>query len=209
MTGPLSKRGWAYCALAAMTLVFALILNHKIYTIATAPRVEWHASDYTYIEDDFPPTLIPLSRLQRDAILTFEDTVHYALNDTAEWESLLPIGSQGFVRLGAEARLFGVSAFHQMHCLLNIQRAIQTRPANDFDAWHVQHCLNYIRQKVLCASSTRLEPVRQIKGMEEEEAMAVADGIGLKHQCRDWSVLRREMEENYRHWPEGMENANG
>jgi hypothetical protein len=98
--------------------------------------------------------------------MVIEDTIHYAPNasDWHEWLSLFPSG-EGFVRLGKERRLFGVSMFHQarrtcfsypvhlakeslitqMHCLMKIQRAIYEEPPTDFAKWHVSHCMNYLR----------------------------------------------------------------
>lgn len=128
-----------------------------------------------------------------------EDTVHYHPNVSEEWASLFPAGSGGFVRLGPKGRLFGVSMFHQLHCLDKMRRAVVDIPPTEWEVWHTQHCLNYVRQMLLCAASVRLEPVKEGHG-PGEEALKV-DGLGLEHQCRDWTMLRREVEKNFERWP--------
>ena len=137
----------------------------------------------------------------RDAALVIEDTVHYEPNASAEWHSIFPRGSGGFVRLGPRNRLFGVSMFHQLHCLDKMRRAVVSAPSSEWESWHTQHCLNYVRQMLLCAANTRLEPVKEGRGSGGEEGLKV-DGLGLEHQCRDWTLLREKAEENFRRWPE-------
>jgi hypothetical protein len=140
-----------------------------------------------------------LSEHPYNAHLTVEDTVYYAPNATAEWHTLFPSGD-GFVRLGPEYRLFGVSMFHQLHCLDKLRRAVVQEPPSEWERWHTQHCLNYVRQMLLCAASSRLEPVKKVtelKGLK-------VDGLGLEHTCRDWSVLREIAEDNFAEWPGGI-----
>jgi hypothetical protein len=159
----------------------------------------WHSltTGIGYQEFDFPPSIIPLSEHPYNARLTVEDSVYYEPNATAEWHTLFPSGG-GFVRLGPEYRLFGVSMFHQLHCLDKLRRAVVHDPPSEWERWHTQHCLNYVRQMLLCSSSNRLEPVKDVA-----DGLKV-DGLELEHTCRDWSVLRRIAEENFKDWPEGV-----
>lgn len=88
--------------------------------------------------------------------------------------------------------------FHQLHCLDKLRRAVVEEPPSEWERWHTQHCLNYIRQMLLCAASNKLEPVKNVT-----EGLKV-DGLGLEHTCRDWSVLRGIAEENFAEWPEDI-----
>lgn len=149
------------------------------------------------MEFDFPQSLIPLSEHPYNARLTIEDTVHYQYNDTEEWQSIFPPGG-GFVRLGPEHRMFGISMFHQLHCLDKMRRAILKEPPTAWEKSHTQHCLNYVRQMILCASNLRLEDVKESpRGIK-------ADGLGLEHECRDWSLPYVMATENHRDWPEWL-----
>ncbi|KAJ7780712.1 hypothetical protein DFH07DRAFT_793165 [Mycena maculata] len=141
-------------------------------------------SNFSYKGDDYPhqlPIHIP------SVALTIEDSKAYGLSDFksyADWRTtdLFPHGN-GFVKLGPEARTFGIAMFHQMHCLQKIRHAIvQGDPGH-----HTRHCLNLLRQTVLCASDTTLDPMTSETG---------TNGLGIVHVCRDWQKVYDFVEEN-------------
>ncbi|KAJ7022735.1 hypothetical protein C8F04DRAFT_1137192 [Mycena alexandri] len=141
-------------------------------------------SAFTYKDDDYPhqlPLRVP------SVALKIEDSARYGLSDFnayADWRTtdLFP-RSNGFVKLGPEGRTFGIAMFHQMHCLQRIRTAIvQGDPGH-----HTRHCLNLLRQTVLCASDTTLDPLNSAKG---------TDGLGIVHVCRDWEKVYDFVEEN-------------
>ncbi|KAG1866876.1 hypothetical protein F4604DRAFT_2022646 [Suillus subluteus] len=152
--------------------VISIVLN-----IFTIPRLQHKSVDdrqYTYIGDDHPIEL-PLNL--EIVALTFEDSKYYStsrLTAWSEWNLLHHFAEgHGFVR-----RLFGVSMFHQIHCLQMIRLAL-INGSND----HSGHCFNFLRQAILCNSDTTLDPV-YING-----SMAGSDGLGVTHICRDWSQV--------------------
>ena len=169
-----------------------------------------YESDYYslgYLGDDHPPTLLPPSRHLRNVALITEETVHYWPHTPQDWESMTPAGSGGFVRLGPQKRLFGVAMYHQLHCLRTLQQATSHSNGSgsgSYDApekldnigGEVRHCLNYLRQMLLCAANVRLEPMTQ----DRELGGLKTDGIGLEHRCKDWTVVRREVEANVERW---------
>ncbi|KAJ7707397.1 hypothetical protein B0H17DRAFT_1125209 [Mycena rosella] len=137
-------------------------------------------SRFSYKGDDYPhelPLYIP------PVALAIEDSERYGLSDLnayADWRTtdLFP-RSNGFVKLGLE----GIAMFHQMHCLQRIRSAlVQGDPGH-----HTRHCLNLLRQTVLCASDTTLDPLNSAKG---------TDGLGIVHVCRDWQKVYDFVEEN-------------
>ncbi|PSR79917.1 hypothetical protein PHLCEN_2v6818 [Hermanssonia centrifuga] len=79
-----------------------------------------------------------------------------------------------------------------------MRRAVLEEPPTEWEKWHTQHCLNYVRQMILCESNLRLEQVK------DSPVGLKADGLGLEHTCRDWSILYDIAEENSKHWPEGL-----
>ena len=77
--------------------------------------------------------------------------------------------------------------FHQIHCLHIIRLALINGP-ND----HSGHCLNFLRQAILCNSDTTLDPlVTDLDGMTTG-----TDGLGVMHVCRDWSQVYVFVTEN-------------
>ena len=74
--------------------------------------------------------------------------------------------------------------FHQMHCLQKIRDAIIQGDPNH----HTRHCLNLLRQVVLCTSDTTLDPLNTPHG---------TDGVGVMHVCRDWEKVYDFVEDNH------------
>lgn len=125
-----------------------------------------------------------------------EETVHYPINGTLaelEWASLVPEGNHGLVIMGPDARPYAVTMFHTLHCLDRIRKAIVGSPETTSARYHVQHCFNYIRQMVLCAANTRLNPTNHV----QPSGQLASDGIGLMYECRDWDKVYEAFEANY------------
>lgn len=222
--------------------------------------------------DDFPPTLdLALSSISPEfsigdpVLLIMEDSRHYSLGSSkhgsgtkadsdreleidAEWESLYPGESAGFVRLGPEMRFFGLSMYHQLHCLDSLRYAIQgrehvakrslmsgnnqseTEKGHDDGVYgvssddeyrgheqkkmgrgtkrsqvhvsHAAHCLNYLRQTILCASDLTLEPELVLGSLD------VGSGLGAMHICRDWSRVHDFVEQNSRDYKKHVDEEN-
>lgn len=140
-----------------------------------------------YEGDDYP-AYYPLE-LDR-VILIPEETVHYRIyadNSTEEWESVIPPGG-GFVNLGPQGRPFGLSIYHQHHCLMRLRESAIEGKASG----HVFHCLNYLRQMVLCEADTTLEPVVPVPDNPW------AEYIGVPHVCKDWTGVYQLAAEDYK-----------
>ncbi|EJP70448.1 uncharacterized protein BBA_00078 [Beauveria bassiana ARSEF 2860] len=124
------------------------------------------------------------------------------LENATLWDALQPIGGGliavsdprklglvGGLPLGKGAdeerprEAYGISMFHQIHCLVAIRTAIRTRTFND---QHLDHCLDYLRQAIMCTGDTTLEMV--IKD-DSGEFKAEIDGWGTVHECRSWHML--------------------
>ncbi|KZT63843.1 hypothetical protein DAEQUDRAFT_770243 [Daedalea quercina L-15889] len=140
-------------------------------------------SRYSYVDDDYPNELpLRLDTIEMD----FEDTsVDGAYSQTGfdawlEWHALDHFPrAHGFVKLGPDGRDFGVSMFHQIHCLSMIREAM-VNGAND----HAAHCLNFMRQAILCNADTTLEVTTE-----------------TTHTCKDFTQVYDYIAENQRHWP--------
>ena len=124
--------------------------------------------------------------------MTLENTTHYPIDGptaAAQWESVYPPGF-GFVRLGEPRRILCVSMFHQLHCVEKFRLALHDPDDPVATIPHLQHCMNYIRQMVLCRADLRLESVRSPVGSKK----AVSD---ITHTCRDWSTVYEAAEDNF------------
>jgi len=81
-----------------------------------------------------------------------------------------------------------VSMFHQLRCV-NVVREQLVVPKRARHAELAQHCMNYLRQMILCRGDSFLEPYQypsRISGVDSNPV----------RQCWDWEVVYRATEEN-------------
>ncbi len=81
---------------------------------------------------------------------------------------------------------YTVTLFHQLRCLGAIHRLSMKAPTSQPTSLD-HHCMNYIRQSVLCRPNLRIEPVKNIVGTGVRAYDAV---------CRDWSKIYEEAARN-------------
>ena len=154
--------------------------------------------DYSGIEY---PQMLPLPSSAPVALSLQETTLFsVSLNDTkgdSEWSSILFYSGAGRVTFGEEQRAFIPSSFHQFHCLRGLQRSI-VFPGDRADVnslklpdEHVKHCLNYIRQTLLCNPTYTLERGDFMEGSFEPGS------LGSDLVCLDWEVVFSEMDRRY------------
>ncbi|KAL9118983.1 MAG: hypothetical protein Q9187_004463 [Circinaria calcarea] len=132
---------------------------------------------------------------------TINSTFHYRKQFAAEptnrtgkiWEIMFPKG-RGFIRKDdiANGEIRGVAVFHQLHCLDGLRRgyyaALKSQsPSVHADPAHMRHCIDYLRQSLLCCADTNLEHVDpNLKG---------TTGWGFPRKCRDIVRIKDWAEE--------------
>ncbi|CDO72010.1 hypothetical protein BN946_scf184943.g45 [Trametes cinnabarina] len=185
-----ARRGWGpYVLLCASLLGLAISLLPFAARKTLLPPLESPSSkplsEYTYVGEDYPDYYpVELGEVS----LTPENTIHYQIfseESEREWLSVYPPGG-GFLRLGEEGRPFGLALFHQMHCLMRIRRAMETRTSSD----HVHHCFNYLRQTIMCEANPTVEPVIPILGRRSVNAE-------IPRVCKDWTQVYALAQENW------------
>ncbi|OGM50716.1 hypothetical protein ABOM_000490 [Aspergillus bombycis] len=85
-----------------------------------------------------------------------------------------------------------IAAFHQMHCLAIIYNAVYSKNHSahrhrDDHSDHTKHCIDYLRQSIMCASDATLEGSGVLGG--DGNPVRAVDGWNSTHQCRDWDSL--------------------
>src|ERR1700761_6834856 len=95
-----------------------------------------------------------------------------------------------------KGEIYDISLFHQLHCLsairahvLLLELAIGRNNSQEISDLllrpqesHVYHCIDYIRQGLMCAGDMTVEWPRE----EEDGRRFAVDGWGVTHQCKDW-----------------------
>jgi hypothetical protein len=160
-----------------------------------------------YAGDDFPESFHVKN--WQPARMTVENSVHYEPTAEAanrEWMAIIPEG-EGFVRYnnGVHDRAFGLSTYHQLHCMNQIRRSTYMLPAN---IEHLHHCMNYIRQMVLCTPDLHLEPfvLHPDEAGDDGLNMMAVNGLGVTHTCKDWRQLFDAVEDYHNRWVKSREH---
>ena len=166
-----------------------------------------------YINDDYPPQA-PV-KLPETTHIQVSGEPQHGLYADAEWAALFP-STDGFVTLGSTSSLpyhggnkdssahetnathplpptqtFLVSVVHELHCL-DVFRVVVADPTRPGATEHVEHCLRYMLQLVLCHADATLE--RDEPGIRDGRWAHASSGVGAAHQCRDWRALWAWME---------------
>ncbi|KAH7905337.1 hypothetical protein BJ138DRAFT_1164960 [Hygrophoropsis aurantiaca] len=173
--------------------------------------------EHTYRGSDYP-FHFPLFMPSAPVALTLTESVHFGLNRSdlthrAEWDALVsqPDG-YGRVQLGDEHRLFVVVFYHQMHCLWKIQLTLINRADPTATYHHVEHCLNYLRQTMMCAAADTLELGDFMLDVgrygNDSEASWRGERMGDTMVCQDWEWAYEALGENHREWVKWREEWN-
>ncbi|OCL05575.1 hypothetical protein AOQ84DRAFT_278749, partial [Glonium stellatum] len=120
------------------------------------------------------------------------------------WQTLFPKG-RGFVRLydhDPDGEDFSVSGFHQIHCLYTIRHFFSVALSHDESiddetVDHVYHCIDYLRQALICSADPTLDRATPVPGHPH---IVSALGWGTTHSCRDYGSLFA--------WAEGHRRSN-
>ncbi|KAM5531781.1 hypothetical protein V8D89_014551 [Ganoderma adspersum] len=183
-----------------LTAMLVLLILSTCSTGAASYRRETPTVEplvtYSYKGGDFPQAW-PIPPLD-DVYLAHEDGIHYAIDTelgAAEWHATLPSGGQ-VLYLGNDFHPFTLLMFHQLWCLdivrdILVKFHFDTSPNATYKHPELaEHCMNYLRQTVMCRADVHLEHVRASGGPQ----VVVSD---ITHSCKDWSAVYREAEDNY------------
>ncbi|CAK7237466.1 hypothetical protein SCUCBS95973_009969 [Sporothrix curviconia] len=149
-------------------------------------------------------------------IVRFKSDQSYAPMNTSEffteevlqkWNHLMPVG-MGFVWVNDTHRyhdlptpiewpdktVFTTSVTHQIHCLFTIAQTYSGltsgHPIPPDHHWHMIHCMDYMREAVLCSADMALE------GHETTfpDDNGGSDGWDSKHVCKDYGEVKAYLE---------------
>ncbi|KAF9066915.1 hypothetical protein BDP27DRAFT_1296762 [Rhodocollybia butyracea] len=188
----MTRRYWALPRTIVIALIFSLLASCIMNLLVTF-KLLWETSEnmdsHSYEGNDYP-VMLPLH--VPPVALTFETSEPFSLagfESWAQWRAMdvFPKGN-GFVKLGPKGRPFGISMFHQMHCLQILRNTILMNDVSD----HTEHCLNFLRQAVLCASDTTLDAL----DVDVNGTLKGTDGIGQTHICRNWETVFEFVHQN-------------
>ncbi|KAI9829256.1 MAG: hypothetical protein M1819_006436 [Sarea resinae] len=211
------KRG--YFALAAKSLclfilvLVALALVRVVYDAPTNTCRPQAPTDVLF--GDIPWRTVVIENDQRFIDEPFVDYMSPMWNDSMLWRSIDPGtfiafddpslgGVTGKGMRMADVALqpsdfpetsegFGVSVMHHLHCVKTIKRGLVDleagMPMTHKRHNHVHHCVEMLRQAVMCHSDLTLEIPAGIHGQEH------VSGWGYPHVCRDFDAVLERIKE--------------
>ncbi|OAG06623.1 uncharacterized protein CC84DRAFT_1088765, partial [Paraphaeosphaeria sporulosa] len=120
------------------------------------------------------------------------------------WREIFPEEGGFFVHPVIAPTRSTFSVFHQLHCLNALRggywashhAAVQGHKLVDEDLpvdiqeSHIRHCIDLVRQSLMCQADTTLEVV--------DEKINGVHGFRTMHQCRDWEQLKTWTSEQQR-----------
>ncbi|KAK0499927.1 hypothetical protein EDD18DRAFT_807931 [Armillaria luteobubalina] len=193
-----------YVLWALTTINIGIVLWRSRRFFVYSDEGQASVDDYSYIGGDFPlyyPLVGPSLNMDPVA-LTFRESVRFEYNKTDqvafdEWYSILKAMNFGRVRLGPDNRVFTPVHYHEMHCVRILHIAL-LNPAHEGMPKHVKHCLNYLRQWLLCEATDAVERGDFLERDYESDA----DMVGETRICQDWERVYADMDGNRERWLE-------
>lgn len=125
------------------------------------------------------------------AALKVEATENYHILNDAQWSTTFT--SSEYTKLGSDLKPYKPATYHQMRCLDLLRRAVVHYNWLDTSLekrrlWHVNHCLNMMRQAILCNGDITLEP-SYVLNVFNGRNQSAASGLDVMHVCRDWTQV--------------------
>ncbi|KAG2114534.1 hypothetical protein DEU56DRAFT_188764 [Suillus clintonianus] len=182
MTGSL-----AIISIALTSIIFKEMFSRGNSQCFLNTRTPERQKKFTFMGDDFPESFVDVGKVK----LVVEESVRFALDRpeaNTEWLSTSPPGT-GHVALGPDNRAFFVAMFHQLHCLRLFRTALVGQNHNA--EGHAHHCLNYLRQWILCQADLTLEAGDFTTRDFEQHR------VGATHVCRDWGEIYDSVAVNW------------
>lgn len=141
-----------------------------------------------YADGDYPETW-PVER--PTVLLASDATQRFRLNTSegaAEWSAIVP--GDGLVRLGPSWEPYTISMLHQLRCLAILRRdVVREGAASGGPTALGRHCLNYLKQMVLCRGDIKVESMRYKTHKDPIDLLGI-------YECRDWGAVYDAVREN-------------
>ncbi|KAI8623079.1 hypothetical protein F5Y19DRAFT_403931 [Xylariaceae sp. FL1651] len=189
-----SMRPYLWFIDTALLLVIAALLLLLVLRDRRGPQAtSWQVgSDYSGIGPEFATRVV---KWEADMSFVPKNTTEFFSDETlSRWRTLMPVGT-GF---GPKGESFSTTSMtHQLHCLFMMGRiyagvtsgVTQSLPS-DYHA-HFLHCIDYLRQAVMCSADLALE----LHDPSDTDDLGPQDGgWNGHHVCKDYTQVLGYLE---------------
>ncbi|KAL0564193.1 hypothetical protein V5O48_017862 [Marasmius crinis-equi] len=168
----------------------------------------------------------PANHLLEQEVVTFHSAVH---NDTTEymgppspevdqaWDDLYKFGLSRIpeqeaklipwktIRIPGDPTHYAVAldVFHQLHCLNVIRRGFHPNYYSKEEQWHIDHCIEHLRQAITCSSDVSLIVWKWFP--EKNKTLGLS---GTPHTCRNFDKIYEWAKDSEHNLPAGDFNLN-
>ncbi|KAI0536239.1 hypothetical protein GGR58DRAFT_503462 [Xylaria digitata] len=177
--------------LLVASLLLVLIRDERR---VSAQRSSWQVGgDSSGTGPEFSTQVV---KWEADASFVPENTTEFFSEDTlGRWKTLMPAGT-GF---GAKGESFSTTSMtHQLHCLFMMGRIYAGVTAGTTDSLptdyhaHFLHCIDYLRQAVMCSADMALE----LHDPSDADDLGPQDGgWNGYHVCKDYTQVLGYLED--------------
>ncbi|RBQ92155.1 hypothetical protein VDGD_08198 [Verticillium dahliae] len=177
-------------------ILFNVVLSMVLlWKVADVPSTSLRQIGGDLIADRPPNFATKVIKWESDPSFVPNNTAEFFEQQTVDkWQSLLPVNAHR----GDGETFSTTSMTHQLHCLFMMGRVYagvtESRTAElpaDYHA-HFLHCIDYIRQGIMCSGDVALEPHTP----EDADDLGAKDGgwNGL-HVCKDYGQVLEYLDE--------------
>ncbi|RDW69758.1 hypothetical protein BP6252_08778 [Coleophoma cylindrospora] len=185
---------WSYRGLIDTILLLVIIglLAALQKQLKMPPKAAWQVGgDYTGGSVQIPTKVV---KWEADMDYAPRNMTHFFTDETlAKWNALLPANA-GYP---TTETFFTTSMTHQLHCLYMMGKVYSGVMTNithslphDYNT-HFLHCIDYLRQAVMCAGDLALEA----HDPKDSDDLGPQDGgWSGQHVCKDYSQVKTYLE---------------
>ncbi|PYH31530.1 uncharacterized protein BO87DRAFT_378886 [Aspergillus neoniger CBS 115656] len=195
------------------TLIFLLFTTLGIIYTSTGSLASLSQKFHIHVCPSEPRFTPPIIRKFQSLTPLLGSKSDGSPHDThRSWESLLLPENGGILKVRTDNNTitdYGISMFHQLHCLTVLRVLIFPETSQHHgastslshsgdeheDVVHWAHCFDYIAQSIICAADGTIEPPHPAINKDGNRILVI-DGIGHAHQCRDPEPLWRAVRDS-------------
>ncbi|KAI1326263.1 hypothetical protein F5Y16DRAFT_422012 [Xylariaceae sp. FL0255] len=178
---------------ALLLVISGLLLLLVIKDHSKQPSTWQVGGDYSGTGPDFSTRVV---KWEADMTFVPSNTTEFFSDETLDrWKTLMPAGT-GF---GEPGKPFSTTSMtHQLHCLFMMGRIYAGVTTNITDSlpWdyhnHFLHCIDYLRQAVMCAGDLALE--LHDPSTDPDDLGPKDGGWNGHHVCKDYSQILGYLE---------------
>ncbi|KAH8881481.1 hypothetical protein GQ53DRAFT_788029 [Thozetella sp. PMI_491] len=188
-----NKYRWMIDTFLLLVIVSLLVLLRNDWAARTFPKSSFQVGgDFTGAGPQFETKIVKFD--QNNAFIPTDPHKWFNNETLNTWAGLLP-ASTGW---GKPGEVFSATSMtHQLHCLFMMGRIFsamlmnqtETLPShflpNDWE-WHFMHCIDYMRQSVMCSADVTLEPHQPD---EPQDTGPLDGGWNGRHVCKNYGQV--------------------